>query len=157
MVILIKPTFILSERCRHLSPMYKTVPQTLSGILISGYYIYAYLGRTEDAVREGRRGAELKPESKDALDGAQIAAFLALIYARSGKIHEAMTLIERLLTTPGAWITSRKALRSLICECAGNGTRSETIHASRKSSPVQSRRQFTSNPFLSRAGWRDYL
>ena len=64
--------------------------------------LYAYLGRTEDAIREGRRGVELKPESKDALDGAQIAAFLALIYARSGKTDEAMTLIERLLTTPGA-------------------------------------------------------
>ena len=64
--------------------------------------VYAFLGRKEEAIREGRRAVELKPESRDALDGAQIAGFLALIYARTGETDQALTLIERLLRTPGA-------------------------------------------------------
>ncbi|MGI8481640.1 MAG: hypothetical protein ACR2MF_06200 [Chthoniobacterales bacterium] len=64
--------------------------------------VYAYLGRREDAIREGRRAMELKPESKDALDGAQISGFMALIYARSDEPDPATNLIERLITTPGA-------------------------------------------------------
>ncbi len=62
----------------------------------------AYLGRNEEAIHEGRRATELKPESKDALDGAQIAGFLALIYARTGETEQALALIRRLLATPGA-------------------------------------------------------
>ena len=32
--------------------------------------LYAFLGRKDDAIREGRRAVELKPESADAYDGA---------------------------------------------------------------------------------------
>src|SRR5438094_2195055 len=32
-------------------------------------WLYAFMGRKEDAIREGRRAVELKPESKDAVDG----------------------------------------------------------------------------------------
>jgi hypothetical protein len=47
--------------------------------------LYAYLGRKEDALREGRRAAELLPISKDGYDGTFISALLALIYARTGE------------------------------------------------------------------------
>jgi tetratricopeptide (TPR) repeat protein len=63
---------------------------------------YAFMGRKEDAIREGRRAVELKPESKDAYDGAIMNCFLALIYARVGENDLAIPLIERLLRTPGA-------------------------------------------------------
>jgi TolB-like protein/Flp pilus assembly protein TadD len=63
---------------------------------------YAFMGRKEDAIREGRRAVELKPESKDAYDGAIMNCFLALIYARVGENDLAISLIERLLRTPGA-------------------------------------------------------
>lgn len=63
---------------------------------------YAFLGQKEDALREGRRAVELKPETKDAYDGAIMNCFLALIYARTGENALATTLIERLLRTPGA-------------------------------------------------------
>lgn len=63
---------------------------------------YAFLGRKDDAIREGRRAVELKPESKDAYDGAIMNCFLALIYARVGENELAIPLIERLLRTPGA-------------------------------------------------------
>ncbi len=64
--------------------------------------LYAFLGRKEDALREGRRAVELKPEGLDAFDGALMQGFLALIYARTGELDLAFPLIERLLKTPGA-------------------------------------------------------
>ncbi|MEO6872019.1 MAG: tetratricopeptide repeat protein [Chthoniobacterales bacterium] len=64
--------------------------------------LYAFLERKEDALREGRRAVELKPESLDAFDGALMQGFLALIYARVGEKDLAFPLIARLLKTPGA-------------------------------------------------------
>jgi TolB-like protein/Tfp pilus assembly protein PilF len=65
-------------------------------------WLYAFIGRKEDAIREGRRAVELKPESTDAVDGALMSAYLALIYARVGENDLAIALIGRLLKTPGA-------------------------------------------------------
>ena len=59
--------------------------------------LYAFVGRKEDAIREGRRGLELNPgplEKNDSL------AALALIHARVGESDEAVRLIEHLLTVP---------------------------------------------------------
>jgi TolB-like protein/DNA-binding winged helix-turn-helix (wHTH) protein/Flp pilus assembly protein TadD len=64
--------------------------------------LYAYMQRKEDAIREGRRAVELKPESQDAFHGAITAGNLALVYALVGEPDQAITLIERLLSTPGA-------------------------------------------------------
>jgi TolB-like protein/DNA-binding winged helix-turn-helix (wHTH) protein/Flp pilus assembly protein TadD len=61
----------------------------------------AYAGRKDDAIRESRRAVELEPESQNAFHGAAHAANLALVYALVGESEEAITLIERLLTTPG--------------------------------------------------------
>jgi TolB-like protein/Tfp pilus assembly protein PilF len=65
-------------------------------------WFYAFAGRRDEAIREGRRAVELKPESKDAFDGAIMNCYLALIYARVGENDLAIPLIERLLKTPGA-------------------------------------------------------
>ena len=65
-------------------------------------WLYAFMGRTEDAIREGRRAVELKPESKDAVDGVTVNCYLALIYARVGEKDLAFPLLQRLLKTPGA-------------------------------------------------------
>jgi TolB-like protein/Tfp pilus assembly protein PilF len=65
-------------------------------------WFYAFMGRKEDAIREGRRAVELKPESKDAVDGVIVNCYLALIYARVGEKDLAVSLLERLLKTPGA-------------------------------------------------------
>ncbi len=64
--------------------------------------LYAFLGRKEEAISEGRRAVELMPESKDAVDGATMNCFLALIYARTGEADLALPLIGRLLKTNGA-------------------------------------------------------
>ena len=63
--------------------------------------LYAYMGRKEDALRQGRHAAELMPISKDGYDGTFIAALLALIYARTGEADQSLELLQRLLTTPG--------------------------------------------------------
>ena len=63
--------------------------------------LYAYLHRNEDAIREARRAVELEPESQDAFHGAMEAANLAMVYALIGEQDPAITLIERLLSTPG--------------------------------------------------------
>lgn len=65
-------------------------------------WFYAFAGRKNEAIREGRRAVELKPGSKDAVDGAIMNCYLALIYARVGENDLAISLIERLLKTPGA-------------------------------------------------------
>jgi TolB-like protein/Tfp pilus assembly protein PilF len=65
-------------------------------------WFYAFMGRKEDAIREGRRAVELKPESKDAVDGVIVNCYLALIYARVGEKDLAFPLLARLLKTPGA-------------------------------------------------------
>jgi tetratricopeptide (TPR) repeat protein len=57
--------------------------------------------RKEDALRESRRAIELEPENQDAFHGAIAAGNLALVYALLGEPDQAITLIERLLSTPG--------------------------------------------------------
>jgi tetratricopeptide (TPR) repeat protein len=64
--------------------------------------LYAFLGRKEDALREGKRAMELTPITHDIIEGAIVEDFYALICARLGLTDEAVTRIERLLTTPFA-------------------------------------------------------
>ena len=47
--------------------------------------IDAALGRKKDAIREGRRAVELLPVAKDAIAGATIMEYLAIIYAWTGE------------------------------------------------------------------------
>jgi TolB-like protein/Flp pilus assembly protein TadD/predicted Ser/Thr protein kinase len=63
---------------------------------------YAGLGRSEDAVREGRRAVELLPVSKDALEGPERALDLARIYAMVGDYDAAMDQLTYLLSIPAA-------------------------------------------------------
>jgi len=64
--------------------------------------LYAFLGRKEDALREGKRAMELIPITHDIIEGAVVEAFYAMICARAGATDEAISRIERLLTTPFA-------------------------------------------------------
>ena len=65
-------------------------------------FLYALMGRKDDALREGRRGAELTSMSKDMINGGTVQGFLALIYARIGDTDRAIELLECLLITPFA-------------------------------------------------------
>jgi TolB-like protein/class 3 adenylate cyclase/Flp pilus assembly protein TadD len=64
--------------------------------------LYALLGQKEDAIREARRAMELCPESKDAVSGPAYATDLAFVYAQTGEVEQAVTLLAHLLTTPAA-------------------------------------------------------
>jgi len=64
--------------------------------------LYAFLGRREDALREGQRAMELKPITHDVIEGAIVEDFYTLSCARLGETDEAVRRIERLLTTPFA-------------------------------------------------------
>ncbi len=64
--------------------------------------LYAFIGRKDSAIAEGKKAVELKPETKDAFDGAIMNCYLALIYARTGEIDQAFALLDRLVKTPGA-------------------------------------------------------
>ncbi len=64
--------------------------------------LYAFMGKHDEAIREGRLAVELKPIAKDANDGAIMLCYLALIYGRVGEKDQAIALIDRLLKTPGA-------------------------------------------------------
>ncbi len=62
---------------------------------------YAYLGRKEDALREGKLAAELLPVSEDALLGPDLVQILAQIYVLVGEPEAAVDQIEFLLSIPG--------------------------------------------------------
>jgi tetratricopeptide (TPR) repeat protein len=62
--------------------------------------LYSFMGRREDAIREGRRAVELEPETKDALYAPWMNGFMAMIYVRTGDLDLALPLLERTLTSP---------------------------------------------------------
>lgn len=62
--------------------------------------IDAGLERKEEAIREGRRGCELLPISKDAIDGTDLAINLAQIYAWTGEKDRAIEQIAAVERVP---------------------------------------------------------
>ena len=62
--------------------------------------LYAFLGRKDDALREGQRAMELKPISHDVIEGAVVEDFYTLICVYVGEKDKATSRIERLLTVP---------------------------------------------------------
>jgi TolB-like protein/tetratricopeptide (TPR) repeat protein len=60
----------------------------------------AYLGRKEEAIREGERGVALDPISKDARDGPYFQHQLARIYMLVGEPEKALDQLEPLLKIP---------------------------------------------------------
>ena len=63
---------------------------------------YAMLGRKEDAIREGKRGVELLPMSKDAYWGSDRLLDLATVYVHAGEPEPAIEILEQLLAMPSA-------------------------------------------------------
>lgn len=62
--------------------------------------IDAGLGRTEEALQEGKRAVQLLPESVDAMDGPLLTIALARIHTLVGNQEEALGLLERSPATP---------------------------------------------------------
>ena len=63
--------------------------------------VYAGLGRKKEAIREGKKGVELLPVSKDAFEGGPLyVANLAQIYVMVGDYDSAIDQLEYLLSIP---------------------------------------------------------
>ena len=72
--------------------------------------LYASLGRNEDAIREGKRGCELLPESRDAFSGALLLPSMAHIYMKVGETKLALDVLEHSLSRPaGAHVGDLRA------------------------------------------------
>jgi len=65
---------------------------------------YAGLGRKEDAIREGKKGVDLLPITKDAWRGYYRVRDLALIYVMVGEFDKAIDQLEILLSGSG-WLS----------------------------------------------------
>ena len=69
----------------------------------------AYLGRKDEAIREGRRAVELLPLSRNAYGGPYLQHQLARIYLLVGEPEQALDAIEPLLKVPyllsPGWLT----------------------------------------------------
>ena len=63
--------------------------------------IDAGLGRKEDAVSEGERAMALLPLEKDAINGALLSEYLAVIYAWVGETDRALKQLAMVAKTPG--------------------------------------------------------
>ena len=78
----------------------------------------AYLGRKAEAIREGRRGAELLPVSKDAINAPYVQLQLARIYVLTGEPDQAVEMLEGLLARPfyvsRGWLRLDPAFRPLV-------------------------------------------
>ncbi len=62
--------------------------------------IDAGLGRKEEALREGRRALELRPITKDAINGADLLYFYVVICAQTGELDLAIEQLETLAKIP---------------------------------------------------------
>jgi serine/threonine-protein kinase len=65
----------------------------------------AALGNKADAIREGRRAVELMPVSKNAIDGAILIQYLAVIYAWTGEKDRAIEHLSEGARLPGSHVT----------------------------------------------------
>jgi TolB-like protein/tRNA A-37 threonylcarbamoyl transferase component Bud32/Flp pilus assembly protein TadD len=65
----------------------------------------AALGNKEDAIREGHRAIQLIPVSKNAIDGARLIHYLAVIYAWTGDKDQAIERLTEAVKLPGSHVT----------------------------------------------------
>jgi serine/threonine protein kinase len=67
--------------------------------------IDAVIGNKEDAIREGERAVELTPVSKNAIEGATLVRYLAVIYAWSGDKDRAIQRLAETTYLPGSHVS----------------------------------------------------
>ena len=81
----------------------------------------ALLGNKEDAIREGEHAVELTPVSGNAIEGATLVRYLAVIYAWAGeKIARSSDWLRQLTCRPATSAT-------VTCACIHCGIRYEAI------------------------------
>jgi serine/threonine-protein kinase len=79
-------------------------PQYAAALCALGV-IDAVLGNKGDAIREGERAVELIPAEKNALEGAMLTQYLAVIYAWTGDRNRAIERLAEAAKLPGSHVT----------------------------------------------------
>jgi TolB-like protein len=67
--------------------------------------IDAVLGNKEEAIREGERALELSPVSQNAIEGATLVRYLAVIYAWTGEKDRAIERLTETTHLPGSHVS----------------------------------------------------
>jgi tetratricopeptide (TPR) repeat protein len=79
-------------------------PEYAAGLCALGV-LDAVLGNKEDAIREGERAVELTPVSKNAIEGATLVRYLAVIYAWTGEKDRAIQRLAETTYLPGSHVS----------------------------------------------------
>src|SRR5262245_32348391 len=87
-----------------LSEMVQNQPDYAAALCALGV-VDAVIGNKEDAIREGERAVELMPVSKNAIEGATLVRYLAVIYAWTGEKDRAIQRLAETTYLPGSHIS----------------------------------------------------
>jgi tetratricopeptide (TPR) repeat protein len=87
-----------------LSQMVQNQPDYAAALCALGV-IDALVGNKEEAIREGERAVELTPVSKNAIEGATLVRYLAVIYAWAGEKDRAIQRLAETTYLPGSHIS----------------------------------------------------
>jgi serine/threonine-protein kinase len=89
---------------RELEQIVRDQPDYAAALCAIGV-VDAALGYKENAIREGQRAVELMPVSKNAIDGAILVQYLAVIYAWTGEKDRAIERLTEVVKRPGSHVT----------------------------------------------------
>src|SRR6266480_3409084 len=89
---------------RELEQIIRDQPDYAEAICAVGV-VDAALGNKEDAIREGHRAIELIPVGKNAIGGARLIQYLAVIYASTGDKDGAIERLTEAAKLPGSHVT----------------------------------------------------
>ncbi len=85
-------------------------PSPYPDVLISCALLQAALGNKAEAIRIARRGVELYPVNKNAVEGTGLLKILALVYTWTGEEEAALELLSDLVKMPNALEATELAL-----------------------------------------------
>jgi TolB-like protein/Flp pilus assembly protein TadD len=89
---------------RELEQLVRDQPDYAAALCAIGV-VDAALGNKEDAIRESHRAIELMPVSKNAIDGARLIQYLAVIYAWTGNKDAAIERLNEAVKLPGSHVS----------------------------------------------------
>jgi tetratricopeptide (TPR) repeat protein len=94
----------LNSARKELSQAVQDQPDYAAALCALGV-VDAVLGNKENAIREGERAVKLMPVSKNAIEGATLVRYLAVIYAWTGKKDRAIERLTETTHLPGSHVT----------------------------------------------------
>jgi serine/threonine protein kinase/tetratricopeptide (TPR) repeat protein len=114
---------------RELGETVRNQPDYAAAICALGV-VDAVLGNKEDAIREGEHAVELTPVSKNAIEGATLVRYLAVIYAWTGEKDRAIQRLAETTYLPGSHVSYGYLRLHPLWDPLRNDPRFEAIAAS---------------------------